>query len=353
MNMKHGLLLLFLVLFASASAQDVIIKRNGEEIQAKISKVSENEIEYKKWTNLEGPLYTLKTSQIFMIKYENGEKDVFDTSSNAESTAGKTAGNEYIKTSPSSNNSALIDQYNKKVTYSKYDKKGKSKSKWGLYVVNVSQTSILNDGNIEISFLRGGESILSDFTIVLKNLTDKTMLIDLGNSFKLFPDGTFLTFYDNTITTTSSNSSKGVGLNVGSVASVLGIGGVLGTLAGGVTVGGSGGETTSTTQIKERIISIPPRGVYKIEDAFFTFTGLADVIPQLKKGEELDFTEENTPLTKECIFTYSTDFSFSSYGIIKFKIFVKQAFGLFSWRSCDSYVRPQAETSLWDRYYAN
>lgn len=347
MNMKHGLLLLFLVLFASARAQDVIIKRNGDEIQAKISKVSENEIEYRKWTNLEGPLYTLKTSEIFMIKYKNGEKDVFDISSNVESTTGKTAGNEYIKTSPSSNNSALIDQYNKKVIY---DKKGKSKSTWGLYVVNVSQTSILNDGNIEVSFFRGGKSILSCFTIVLKNLTDKTMLIDLGNSFKLFSDGTFSTFYDNTIITTSSGSSKAVGLNVGSVASVLGIGGALGTLAGGVTVGGSRGKTTSTTQIKERIISIPPHGVYKVGDGEF-FVGLSKVIPQLKKGEEFDFTEENTPQAKEYIFTYSTDFRFSSYGIIKFKMFVKQVFGLSS-SNFEGYVHPQTEISLWSSYYA-
>lgn len=347
MNMKYGLLLLFGVLFASANAQDVIIKRNGDEIESKISKVSENEIEYRKWTNLEEPLYTLKTSQIFMIKYKNGEKDVFDISSNIESTTGKIAENEYIKTSPSSNNSALINQYNKKVIY---DKKGKSKSTWGLCIFNVSQTSILNDENIEISFFRGGKNILSSFTIVLKNLTDKTILLDLGSSFKLFSDGTFSTFHDNTITTTSSGSSNDIGLNLGSVASVLGIGGALGTLASGVTVGGSSGKTKSTTQVKERIISIPPHGVYKVGDGEI-FIGLNKVLPQLKKGEEFDFTEENTPLGKEYIFTYSTDSRFSSYSIVKFKMFVKQVFGLSS-SNFEGHVHPQTETSLWHCYYA-
>lgn len=60
----------------NASAQDVIVKRNGEELQCKILEVSKNEVKYKRWTNQDGPSFAEKKSEIFMIKYENGEKEV-------------------------------------------------------------------------------------------------------------------------------------------------------------------------------------------------------------------------------------------------------------------------------------
>ena len=59
-------------------AQDNIILRDGNEIGAKIIEINVDNIKYKKYTNLDGPTYTKKINDIFMIKYENGEKDVFD-----------------------------------------------------------------------------------------------------------------------------------------------------------------------------------------------------------------------------------------------------------------------------------
>ena len=59
-------------------SQDIITLRNGEEIQAKVIKVGNVEIEYKKFSNLNGPAYTIEKSTVFMIKYENGSKDVFE-----------------------------------------------------------------------------------------------------------------------------------------------------------------------------------------------------------------------------------------------------------------------------------
>ncbi|MEI6851889.1 MAG: FISUMP domain-containing protein [Bacteroidota bacterium] len=60
-----------------AFAQDVIILKNGDEIQAKVSVVGTEAVTYKKWDNLNGPDYNQQKSEIFMIKYANGSKDVF------------------------------------------------------------------------------------------------------------------------------------------------------------------------------------------------------------------------------------------------------------------------------------
>lgn len=71
----------------NASAQDVIVKRNGDELQCKILEVSKNEVKYKRWSNQEGPTFTEKKADIFMLKYENGEKEMmtYEKKSNAVS----------------------------------------------------------------------------------------------------------------------------------------------------------------------------------------------------------------------------------------------------------------------------
>ena len=64
--------LLFSILAACSSlmGQDLIILFSGEKIEAKIAEVSETEVRYKKWSNLSGPIWVKKTSEIERIKYQ-------------------------------------------------------------------------------------------------------------------------------------------------------------------------------------------------------------------------------------------------------------------------------------------
>jgi len=76
--MKRTFLTILFVAFALLSfAQDLITTREGEEIQSKILKISESEIEYKKWDNQDGPTFIMGVDKIFMIKFQNGDKQVF------------------------------------------------------------------------------------------------------------------------------------------------------------------------------------------------------------------------------------------------------------------------------------
>ena len=68
-----------LVVCFVAAAQDVIFLTNGDEIEAKVLKVTETELEYKRYDNIDGPSYTKSLTNVFMVKYENGVKDVFTT----------------------------------------------------------------------------------------------------------------------------------------------------------------------------------------------------------------------------------------------------------------------------------
>ena len=58
-----------------ASAQDVIFLGANDSIVGKVISIGTSEITYKKWTNLEGPIYSLSINQIAAIRYANGTYD--------------------------------------------------------------------------------------------------------------------------------------------------------------------------------------------------------------------------------------------------------------------------------------
>jgi hypothetical protein len=67
------------VLLGTAQSQDIIIKKNGDEIKAKIIEISDVAVKFKKWENVDGPLYNINPTDIFKIKYENGQSEMFNS----------------------------------------------------------------------------------------------------------------------------------------------------------------------------------------------------------------------------------------------------------------------------------
>lgn len=76
--MRYKSLIIFLFISQYMAAQDIINLKDGNEIYSKVIKISENEIEYKKFSNLEGPSYVKKLSEVESVKYKNGHIDRFD-----------------------------------------------------------------------------------------------------------------------------------------------------------------------------------------------------------------------------------------------------------------------------------
>lgn len=58
-------------------AQDIIVKKDGGTIQAKVIEVGKYELKYKKFDNQDGPTYTISTQELQSVNYENGTKDSF------------------------------------------------------------------------------------------------------------------------------------------------------------------------------------------------------------------------------------------------------------------------------------
>jgi len=65
------------------SAQDIITQRDGTDIQAKVTEVGTSQISYKKYSNLNGPTYIIDKKDILMITYENGEREMYNTTQNS------------------------------------------------------------------------------------------------------------------------------------------------------------------------------------------------------------------------------------------------------------------------------
>lgn len=78
--MKKNLLFLTVMLVISvfSKAQDIITPKKGDEIKAKVVDITETQVKYKKFENVNGPTYTIEISSITSIKYENGTIDKFD-----------------------------------------------------------------------------------------------------------------------------------------------------------------------------------------------------------------------------------------------------------------------------------
>ena len=61
---------------------DNIIFKNGEELDAKVVEITTEVVKYKRCDNLEGPLISVSKNEIFMIRYKNGTKEIFNSSVN-------------------------------------------------------------------------------------------------------------------------------------------------------------------------------------------------------------------------------------------------------------------------------
>ena len=373
-----------------ARAQDIIICRNGDEIESKILKISKTEIEYKKWSNQDGPTYTLEKSEVFMIKYPNGDKDLFKETPAKQDDANKettTEGNEEeteeysqpIVATAAADNAELIAQYNTDISeyLDNYYKENKPKKGPNtiFFRLNATTSSIFSTDDIEILITPiaiknyfVGESIGTivnsnpdyytdwyrlKYAIVIKNKTSRIIYIDKAACFGSSSNGKTKVYFDPTEYTVTSGggSSTGASVNLGSVADALGVGGVVGTLAGGVTVGGNKGKATitTTTQRDNRILTIPPQASVTLSEdkaikhpsdkRKYIITGSYEYHSHnpfskylSKKEPHIKYSEENCPQTIKYMVTYSFDKNLRKSYMVNFGVYISDLFLLHSHR---------------------
>lgn len=95
MKIIKGLLLIIIALgfVKIADAQDIIVKIDGTTIDSKVTKITTTEVEYKKWSNVDGPVYTIDKNLVAQIKYQNGDIEdytIIETPHNFMKRVGRT-----------------------------------------------------------------------------------------------------------------------------------------------------------------------------------------------------------------------------------------------------------------------
>ncbi|MEJ8801812.1 hypothetical protein [Pontibacter sp. H249] len=111
----HAFILIIIAL-PSVQAQDIITKRTGEKVEAKVLEISTDEIKYKRYSNLEGPTYVVPKAEIMLIQYEDKTTEAFEltATSPALATATASAGAEHsVKITPVATAELGIQQYNR------------------------------------------------------------------------------------------------------------------------------------------------------------------------------------------------------------------------------------------------
>ncbi len=343
---------IFTFLFLSTvvcCAQDLIVKNNGDEIRVKVLNVDENKVSYKKWTNKTGPTYSLGTDKIFMIKYKNGEKDVFSKNgkSNKSSVSATSTSNDevtgYIEKEPAADNAELIKKYNPNVELNL--KSTRSKSKYIFPILGMESSSIISNGDVEISFVRKaakseyGLLVLRTY-IDIKNKTNRVIYIDKANSFKTF-NNIATPFYDTKQISVSEGRGSGASVGLGSIAGALGVGGVVGDIAGGVSVGGGSSSSVSTTYSQQRILAIPPHtSAYLSEHKYDNYKGnkwkqiseAEDYVlyyngERINKGCYKEYNADNSPYKYKYFIMYSTSPDFKTYSSVNANLYVKYIIG--------------------------
>lgn len=241
-------------------AQDVIVKKDGSTIIAKVSEVNQGDIKYKKFSNQSGPTYTINKAEVLAINYENGEKDSFEdvvlakTNVNTESPE--------FETNPNlaEDNKRLVQEFNQR----KLEFVGKpTKARWyETGILRIDEGSIMETPEVKMDFsiIQVDDKEVWDDGIVatLFNKTNKTIYIDLANCF-LMEDGNAHPYYIPTATSTGQGGISGGSVNLGAVTGALGVGGALGKVANGVNIGGGTSNIKTTTTFSQRIVSIPPQ----------------------------------------------------------------------------------------------
>jgi hypothetical protein len=71
-------LVLFVLGIGWAQAEDIIYMINGTQQKAVVLEINTDEIKYRKSENPDGPVYIVKKSEVQMIEYTNGYRDIIN-----------------------------------------------------------------------------------------------------------------------------------------------------------------------------------------------------------------------------------------------------------------------------------
>lgn len=337
--MKRAILsLILIVITQSIFAQDIITFTDGKSVKAKVLEITQTEIKYKKYSNLDGPLYTINKNTVMQIKYKGGDVEEFSnepttsSSTNSNNEATNTNEPQLIELGPDENNAEII-------RCSKYGKNGRGdmfpkrniRFKAADYVTAklvFTASSVVSNGEVTIRHMGNNIAII--------NNTDDVIYVDLGNSFSTDKFATRCYHDPTKVVSFNDSQTSGGSLNLGAITGIFGIGGIVGRLASGINVGSASSGGTTTTYSTQRYIIVPPGGTgwitkWESHDGKTALEG--ENFKQLfksvgiNKNDSKVYNETNSPIKRDYFITYSTSPEFKTYSVLRFSVYVHQLIG--------------------------
>ena len=261
--MKNLFLLIAVCIATVAQAQDVIVKRDGSTIISKVLEVNQADIKYKKFSNQQGPTYTINKSEVMAINYESGDKDTFEDAPQPAASVQAPANPSTpfgVNPNLAEDNLKLVREFNKGSLDYIGDKKAKD-CYYYIGVLKIREGSIIETPELAMDFAISNTleacSYNAELTVTLKNKTDRVIYVDLANCF-FTEGGKSRPYYSPAMTTIGHGGTNGANVNLGAITNSVGIGGALGTLANGINVGSSTSNISTTTTFAQRVVAIPP-----------------------------------------------------------------------------------------------
>lgn len=153
-----------------------------------------------------------------------------------------------------------------------------------------------------------------ELAVNIQNRTSDIMIIDKVHSYFVNTDGKSTSYYDPAVkqvsTTDLSSKSKGISVNLGSVARAFGVGGIVGDLASGITVGGSGTKGQAVTE--EAIVADQPQislapNSNSILPTVFTVSALTKESTERREIIKPFMTHNESPCKFSVCISYSVD----------------------------------------------
>lgn len=331
-------------------AQDRVITKEGDVMEVYRVDLGSTFIYYTLEDKDDAPLLKIAKADVLMIRKKDGTKiDVTDAATatapappaqtgQAAQPGIVTLKREELTAEGKAANDALMEKLNCHVELvlkeSKQEDAGKKKANRGFAILGVKQNSVIANEDIEVGMTLGEmyqekkvdvfyplkvyEKFYVDCSyephicFSVKNKQNKTLYLDLGNTFYV-SQGQPVCYYIPTASTTSSGSSGGGSLNLGAVAGALGVGGAVGTLASGISVGGGSSKSTSTTTYSQRVIGIPPYATVQLspkplypDKSYPVFNFSSDCEGgTMMVGDNYTYAEETSPLQMSLILAYS------------------------------------------------
>lgn len=242
--MNHFLVVTLFLCSVSVSAQDVIVKREGSTILSKVLEVNTSDIKYKKFSNQNGPTYSIEKKEVQSINYENGDIDKFEEAINLSQNNTINTKRTYNDEDELINNNTINNWNNKPFTYIGDVKKKEAKYQYRVISIHKDSKVANKDAKIAVAHntsyyekFSGKKVLTTMMGLAFANNSDDILYIDLANCF--FRSGhSAKSYFVNSSTEFTQGKNIGTGVNVGAITSAIGIGGVDGQIANGVNIGG-------------------------------------------------------------------------------------------------------------------